>query len=403
MSGQPVALVVAESIAQAQDAAELVAVDYEELRRGRRRARGACAGAPQLWPEAPGNVAIDWPGPVPDDGSNAREIEQIFSGAAHVARVSAVNQRLVVASMEPRGATARYDAATDRYTLRSCSQGAGPQRDQIIAMMGWPTREAARHHRGCRRRVRAEDRGLSGISGAARRREAHRPAGRLDGDALGVVPLRPAGARHRHRRRACDRREGQVPRAARQTHRQHGRVRRRARRAHPDEQLSRAAFPACTRSRVSQVGVQCVFTNTVPTGPYRGAGRPEANYALERLVEEAARVTGIDPVRLRRRNLIPAQGDAVQDGGRHDVRLRRLRADPRKGAGAVALRGIQEAPPRVVQAQEAARHRHFVLPRTCGRRCRPRARRCCFPAATGSCSASACRTPDRDTPRSIRG
>jgi carbon-monoxide dehydrogenase large subunit len=54
-----------------------------------------------------------------------------------------------------------------------------------------------------------------------------------------------------------------------------------------------------------QVGVQCVFTNTVPTGPYRGAGRPEANYALERLVDEAARVTGIDPVRLRRRNLIP--------------------------------------------------------------------------------------------------
>src|SRR5205085_5702219 len=52
------------------------------------------------------------------------------------------------------------------------------------------------------------------------------------------------------------------------------------------------------------VGVHCVFTNTVPTGPYRGAGRPEANYALERLVEEAARVTGIDPIRLRRRNLI---------------------------------------------------------------------------------------------------
>ena len=54
-----------------------------------------------------------------------------------------------------------------------------------------------------------------------------------------------------------------------------------------------------------QVDVRCVFTNTVPTGPYRGAGRPEANYALERLVDEAARVTGIDPVRLRRRNLIP--------------------------------------------------------------------------------------------------
>src|ERR1043166_3622446 len=54
-----------------------------------------------------------------------------------------------------------------------------------------------------------------------------------------------------------------------------------------------------------QVDAQCVFTNTIPTGPYRGAGRPEANYSLERLVDEAARITGIDPIRLRRRNLIP--------------------------------------------------------------------------------------------------
>src|SRR6185436_17405085 len=63
-------------------------------------------------------------------------------------------------------------------------------------------------------------------------------------------------------------------------------------------------LPGMYAIRLIDVGVQCVFTNTVPTGPYRGAGRPEANYALERLVEEAARVTGIDPIRLRRRNLI---------------------------------------------------------------------------------------------------
>ena len=64
-------------------------------------------------------------------------------------------------------------------------------------------------------------------------------------------------------------------------------------------------FPGMYAIPRIQVDVQCVFTNTVPTGPYRGAGRPEANYALERLVDEAARVTGIDPIRLRRRNLIP--------------------------------------------------------------------------------------------------
>jgi carbon-monoxide dehydrogenase large subunit len=64
-------------------------------------------------------------------------------------------------------------------------------------------------------------------------------------------------------------------------------------------------FPGMYAIPRIEVGVQCVFTNTVPTGPYRGAGRPEANYALERLVDAAARVTGIDPVKLRRRNLIP--------------------------------------------------------------------------------------------------
>ncbi len=66
---------------------------------------------------------------------------------------------------------------------------------------------------------------------------------------------------------------------------------------------------------IAQIGlrIRCLFTNTVPTGPYRGAGRPEANYALERLVDEAARVTGIDRIDIRRRNLIPPEPHAVQD------------------------------------------------------------------------------------------
>jgi len=108
--GQPVALVVAESIALAQDAAELVAVEYEEVKRGRgrgaRRLRRMRRSSGPKRPQCGDRLG----GPVQDDGSNAREIEKIFAGAAHVARVSAVNQRLVVASMEPRGATARHDA-----------------------------------------------------------------------------------------------------------------------------------------------------------------------------------------------------------------------------------------------------------------------------------------------------
>jgi carbon-monoxide dehydrogenase large subunit len=304
--GQPVAFVVAESIAQAQDAAELIAIDYETIDAVADVRAALEAGAPQLWPEAPGNLAIDWPGPVTDDGGNAREIERIFSSAAHVARVSVVNQRLVVASMEPRGATARYDAATDSYTLRSCSQGAGPQRDQIVAATGIP-RE--------RLRVITED-----VGGAFGMKTAVYPeypslliAAKLTGRPVAWMATRSESFLSDQQARdtvtdaelAIDQ-KGKflalrvkhiasmgafigVPGANIQTN-----------------NFSRC-FPGMYAIPRIAVGVQCVFTNTVPTGPYRGAGRPEANYALERLVDEAARVTGIDPVRLRRRNLIPAK------------------------------------------------------------------------------------------------
>ena len=304
--------------------------------------------------------------------------------------------------MEPRGATARYDAASDSYTLRSCSQGAGPQRDQLVAMTGIAREKLRVIDRGRGRRVRAEDRGLSGISEPAGRREAHRPAGRLDGDALGILPRRQAGARYGHARPSL--------RSTRRASSWHCASKHVANMgafigvpgAHIQTNNFSRCFPGMYAIPRIQVDVQCVFTNTVPTGPYRGAGRPEANYALERLVDEAARVTGIDPVKLRRRNLIPREGDSLQDRGRHHLRLRRFRADPREGAGARALQRVQEAAPRVVPAQEAARHRRLVLPRTCGRHA-DRERVAELPRRrTSSYSASACRTPDRATRRSIR-
>src|SRR5262249_45094610 len=92
---------------------------------------------PQLWPDAPGNVALDWGGPVADDGgAKAREVDRALAEAAHVARVTEINQRIVVASMEPRGASASYDPASDGYTLRACSQGVGPLRDALLPIMG---------------------------------------------------------------------------------------------------------------------------------------------------------------------------------------------------------------------------------------------------------------------------
>ena len=110
--GEPVALVVAESAAIAQEAGEQVMVDYEPLDPVTEVRAGAAAGAPQLWPEAPGNIGFDWTAPPDPDGKKQAALDRAFAEAAHVVKVELVNQRLVVASLEPRSASASYDAAS---------------------------------------------------------------------------------------------------------------------------------------------------------------------------------------------------------------------------------------------------------------------------------------------------
>ena len=100
-------------------------------------------GAPQVWPEAPGNIAVDWPGPAANPDEWRPRSSAAMKSAAHVARVTLVIQRIVVASMEPRGGTASYDAANDRYMLRVCSQGARAMRDSMAAVMGFRRRSSA--------------------------------------------------------------------------------------------------------------------------------------------------------------------------------------------------------------------------------------------------------------------
>ncbi len=135
--GEAVAMVVAETTGQAQDAAELVVVNYEETPAVVDPREAVKAGAPQLHPEAPGNIAVDWPGMV-ESADNEREVDAIIKGAAHVARVTVTNQRLIVASMETRGANASYDAKNDSYYLRACSQSAGTVRNQTAPILGVP-------------------------------------------------------------------------------------------------------------------------------------------------------------------------------------------------------------------------------------------------------------------------
>ena len=133
--GEPVATVVAETRAAAQDAAELVAVDYEELP-AVVDPRTALHGDAQFHPEAPGNLCIDWPGPV-DDEKNMREVAEIFATAAHVARVSVDNQRMVVASMETRGATGVYEQRTTATPVCLLA-GRRSAAQQGAAIMGIP-------------------------------------------------------------------------------------------------------------------------------------------------------------------------------------------------------------------------------------------------------------------------
>ncbi len=301
--GEAVAVVVAETALAAQDAAELVTVDYEELTPVTDARAAMAAGAPQIWPEAPGNLCLDWVGYAADPDANARAVDAIIKSAKHVARVAVTNQRMFVATMETRGATAFHDPGTDTYTLRSCSQSAGALRDNIIAIMNWPKAKL---------RVLTEDvGGAFGLkSGAYPEYLALLVAAQATGRPVHWMASRSeAFLSDNHARDAYSEAELAMDEkgkflALRVLHVANlgayvGSVG-----ANLQTQNFTRCLPGMYNIKHIDVNVRCAFTNSTPTAPYRGAGRPEANYVLERVVAEAARLTGLDPVKLRRRNLI---------------------------------------------------------------------------------------------------
>ena len=301
--GDPVAVVVAESMAEALDGAELVSVDYDELPAVTDARAALAPGAPQVWPEAPGNVALDWEAPADDQQTNARGIDQAFSGAAHVARVSLVNQRVIVASMEPRAALAEYDPRDDLLTLHVGSQGVTPLRENIAAILGV-----------ARERVRVVTGDVGGGFGMkspaypeylailVAARQLRRPVRWLSTRSEAFLSDSQARDTIMDMVLALDS-EGRF-----QALRVDGIVNLGAYHSPMGAFIATSNFARCLPGvyHIPKIAVRmrCVFTNTVPVGPYRGAGRPEANYALERLVDAAARVTGIDRLTLRRRNFI---------------------------------------------------------------------------------------------------
>jgi aerobic carbon-monoxide dehydrogenase large subunit len=301
--GEAVAMVVAERAMVAQDAAEFVHVEYEPLTPVTDARDALKPGAPQIWPEAPNNLAVDWPGPAADPNANAAEVERLFASAKHVARITEMNQRLCVASMEPRGATASYDAARDAYTLRTCSQSAGTMRENILGIMSWPKEKL---------RVITEDvGGAFGLKTSAypeymallmAAKKLGRPVHWMSGRSEAFLSDNQARDTFSEVELALDDKGkflGLRIRSVGNMGAYLGAI---------GANIPTLSFTRCLPGMYDikhiDIGVKCVYTNTLPTAPYRGAGRPESCYALERVVDEAARVTGIDPVKLRRRNLI---------------------------------------------------------------------------------------------------
>ncbi len=300
--GDPVALVVAESEAAARDAAELVSVDYGPREAVTDLARAVAPGAPLLWPEAAGNVALDWHGFAPDPAARVA-LDAAFREAAQVVRVRLVNQRIAMAPLEPRAALARYDRETGRYTLYCASQSAIVLRHHLAVSLGVAAERV---------RVVTGD-----VGGAFGMRTTAYPeyaalllAARLTGRDVRWRSTRSEGFVTDNQARDIDHRGGAGARRGRSVPAvdidelaamgayltSHGPF------------IATANFARCSSRMydIPQIGIRirCVFTNTVPTGPYRGAGRPEANYCTKRLIDAASRQTGIDPVELRRRNLI---------------------------------------------------------------------------------------------------
>jgi carbon-monoxide dehydrogenase large subunit len=301
--GEPVAMVVAASAAAAQDAGELVAVEYEALTPVTDARDALRAGAPQVWPQAPGNIAVDWPGPNPDPDGNAKKVDEIIAAAKHVARVAVMNQRMMANSMEPRGATASYDATYDSYLMRSCSQGAGAMREPVLAIMNLPKERV---------RIITEDVGGAfglktgpypeNIALMVGAKKFGRPIHWMSTRSEAFLSDNQARDIYSEAELALDEKGKFLALRVRNIGNLGAYVG--AVGANIPTQNFTRCLPGMYDIKHMDVSGKCVFTNTIPTAPYRGAGRPEASYVLERVVDEAARITGIDPIKLRRRNLI---------------------------------------------------------------------------------------------------
>jgi len=296
--GDAVAMVVAGTLRQARDAADRVLIDYEALAQVTDPRAALAPGAPSVYAAAADNVALDWA------GGDAAAVEAAFARAAHVTRLEVVVNRVSAAPLEPRGATGRYDPASDRFTLHTPSQGSKALQDEI-ASTGLVSDPRAL-------RVRTPE--VGGSFGMKVRAYPEQVAVLFAARALGQ-PVHWFA--ERSEAFLCDGAGRDHVMAGELALDADGRflaVRARVI-SNTGAYASVSAFAIATTG-----GSRCItgvydlpcyhletrvaYTNSVPVVAYRGAGKPEYSYLIERLVDAAARETQRDRVALRRLNLV---------------------------------------------------------------------------------------------------
>jgi carbon-monoxide dehydrogenase large subunit len=295
--GDAVAFVVADTVDRARDAAEAIVIEWQPLPHVVGAEAALETGAPAVWSDRPGNLVFD------ANLGDARATERAFAGAARTVSLTIVNQRLVANYLDTRGVIAEYDADSDRLTLTLSSQGSHLVRDvlceQVLKIPGekmrvvtpdvgggfgtklFPYREyalAAVAARRLRRPVKWVGERSEHFLGDTQGRDNITTARlALDTDgrflALDVDIIADMGA-------YLSLFAPLIP------------------------YLGAAMAPGVYRIAICRVRVRGVYTNTVPVDAYRGAGRPEAAYLIERLVDVAAREVGLEPDTLRRKNFI---------------------------------------------------------------------------------------------------
>src|SRR5262250_2073960 len=295
--GDPIAFVVAETLLQAKDAAEAVEVEIDSLPAVIRPEEAARPGAPLLHDEAPGNVALDY------HYGATEQVAAAFAKASHVTRLELVNSRVVVNTMEPRAAIGVYDAASGRFTLHAPSQGVFGLRSHMADILNVEPKQV---------------RILTGhVGGSFGMKSAPFPEY--------VCVLHAARALSRPVKWTDDRSGSFVSDSHGRDHVLTAELALDAERNFLAVRITNfgnmgaflspvAPMPSTInvvknvqnvyRTPLIEVSTKCVFTNTSHVSAYRGAGRPEGNYYMERLVDAAAVEMGIDRLELRRRNQI---------------------------------------------------------------------------------------------------